>query len=105
MQAPALSPSQPTADTIIAALQSELQNHTFDFFVDEPPAMGQGGKGIVVPGCPTCKRKLNTVGQFIDHLYSDVIPRAVEAVFSAVPPSSPATWVDPHEVHSPDPKP
>lgn len=75
----------PSADTIIAAVQAELQKHTFDFFVDTPPSIGQGGKGVQVPGCPTCKKRLNTVGQFIDHLYSDVIPRAIRASFEPEP--------------------
>jgi len=26
-------------------------------FVDEPPSIAQGGRGVVVPGCPTCKKK------------------------------------------------
>jgi hypothetical protein len=50
------------AQTVISAVQIELQKHTFDFFVDEPPAVGQGGKDAVIPGCLTCKKRLNTVG-------------------------------------------
>jgi hypothetical protein len=27
-------------------------------FVDEPPSIAQGGRGVVVPGCPTCEKDL-----------------------------------------------
>ena len=66
-------------ETIIAAVQSELQRHSWDFFVDEPPAIGQGGEGVVVPGCPACRKRLNTLGQFMEHVSKDVIPLAIEA--------------------------
>jgi len=38
-------------DKIIAAVRGEFQKHRFDTFVDEPPSVAQGGKGVVVPGC------------------------------------------------------
>jgi hypothetical protein len=31
--------------------QAELQRHAFDFFVDDPPSIAEGGNGVVVPGC------------------------------------------------------
>jgi len=54
--------------------QSEIRHHTFDTFVDEPPSMAQGGKGCVVPGCPTCRKRFQTMAQFLDHLADDVLP-------------------------------
>lgn len=36
---------------LLAAIQKEIQRHDFSYFVDEPPAVAQGGKGVVVPGC------------------------------------------------------
>ena len=65
------------AQALIAAIQSELRRHTWDTFVDEPPAIAQGGKGVVVVGCPACGKKLYTVSQFVEHLSRDVIPRVI----------------------------
>jgi hypothetical protein len=36
--------------------------------------VAQGGKGIVVPGCPLCKKRINTMPQFLDHLADDALP-------------------------------
>jgi hypothetical protein len=52
----------------------ELSRHTFDTFVDNPPSVAQGGKGLVVPGCPTCHKRLQTMNQFMRHLTDDVLP-------------------------------
>jgi hypothetical protein len=54
--------------------QAELSRHTFDTFVDEPPSMAQGGKGVVVPGCPACSKRFQTMDQFMWHLTEDVLP-------------------------------
>jgi hypothetical protein len=59
---------------LLAAIQQEIHRHDFSTFVDEPPLLGQGGKGVVIPGCPLCKKRLNTVGQFLDHLANDAMP-------------------------------
>lgn len=74
---PTAAPPQSTADAVIIAIQSELQRHTFDTYVDEPPPMGRGGKGVVVTGCPLCNKRLNTMAQFMDHILLDVVPGAV----------------------------
>jgi hypothetical protein len=39
---------------LLRLLQQEIRKHNFDCFVDEPPSMAQGGRGVVVPGCPRC---------------------------------------------------
>ena len=65
------------ADTIISAVQAELQRHTFDTFMDEPPSIVRGGKGVVVSGCPTCKKRLQSVAQFMHHVLEDVIPATI----------------------------
>jgi hypothetical protein len=62
---------------LLAALETEMRRHTFDHFVDEPPSAAQGGKGVVVPGCPACKKRLNTMNQFMDHLMIDVLPKII----------------------------
>jgi hypothetical protein len=55
-------------------LRTELHRHDFSTFVDEPPCIAQGGQGVVVTGCPTCKKKFGTMPQFLDHLTDDVLP-------------------------------
>lgn len=59
---------------LLHALQVEIRRHDFSHFVDEPPSVAQGGKGVVVPGCPACKKRINTMLQFLDHLANDVLP-------------------------------
>jgi hypothetical protein len=63
---------------LLRALQSEIRRHTFDYFVENPPAMAEGGKGVVVPGCPACRKRINTTAQFLDHLADDVLPGLVD---------------------------
>jgi hypothetical protein len=45
---------------LLAALETEIRRHDFDCFVTEPPSVAQGGTGVVVPGCPACKKKIYT---------------------------------------------
>jgi len=59
---------------VLHALQSEIRRHSFDTFVDEPPSVAQGGNGVVVPGCPTCRKRFQTMAQFVDHLADDILP-------------------------------
>jgi hypothetical protein len=51
--------------TFIRLLQTEITRHSFDTFVDEPPSVAQGGRGILVPGCATCKVRAETTNQFL----------------------------------------
>jgi hypothetical protein len=37
---------------LIAALQKEILQHDFSHFVDDAPSIAQGGRGVVVAGCP-----------------------------------------------------
>jgi hypothetical protein len=60
------------------ALQQEIRQHDFNYFVHEPPSIAQGGKGVVVSGCPTCLKRINTMSQFLDHLAEDVMPALIE---------------------------
>jgi hypothetical protein len=59
-------------------LRSELHRHDFSTFVDEPPSIAQGGNGVVVTGCPRCRKKFGTMPQFLDHLTDDVLPAALD---------------------------
>jgi hypothetical protein len=61
-----------------AALRKEIHRHDFSTFVDEPPSVAQGGKGIVTPGCPACKKRFGTMPQFLDHLTDDVLPAILD---------------------------
>jgi hypothetical protein len=67
-----------TPSSEIAAAQQELCRHSWETFVDEPPSIAQGGKGVVVPGCVTCKKRITTVNQFVEHLAKDVLPQILE---------------------------
>jgi len=61
---------------LLAAIQKEIQRHDFSYFVEEPPSMAQGGCGVVVAGCPACKKRINTIQAFLDHLTKDVMPES-----------------------------
>jgi hypothetical protein len=37
---------------LLRAIQQEIHRHDFSHFVENPPSVAQGGKGVVVPGCP-----------------------------------------------------
>jgi hypothetical protein len=62
---------------LLRELQKELQRHDLSTFVDEPPSVSQGGRGVVVPGCPYCKKRFGTISHFIDHLTNDVLPAII----------------------------
>ena len=63
---------------LLQALQSEIRRHDFSTFVNDPPSIARGGNGITVPGCPACKKRINTMAQFLDHLADDVLPNLVD---------------------------
>ena len=63
---------------LLAAIQKEIQRHDLSYFVDEPPSVAQGGRGVVVVGCPTCRKRINTISQFLDHLAKDAMPALIE---------------------------
>ena len=60
------------------AHRTELHRQDFSTFVDEPPSIAQGGQGVVVTGCPTCKKKFGTMPHFLDHLTDDVLPAILD---------------------------
>ncbi len=62
---------------LLRALQQEILRHDFSYFVDEPPSIAQGGRGVVVPGCPACAKRINTMSRFL-HLADDVLPALIE---------------------------
>ena len=68
--------------SILKAAQRELSRHSWEHFVDNPPSIAQGGKGVVVPGCPACNKTINTTNGFIEHLANDVLPGILETAVS-----------------------
>jgi hypothetical protein len=68
---------------LLRALQQEIRRHDFNYFVHEPPSEAQGGKGVVVPGCPACQKRINTMSQFLDHLAEDAMPALIERLAAA----------------------
>jgi len=68
---------------LLRALQKEILRHDFDYFVDEPPSIAQGGRGVVVPGCPACKKRIQTMNQFLHHLTEDAMPALLEKLSEA----------------------
>jgi hypothetical protein len=62
------------ATDLIAAVPRELEKHRWNYFVHNPIAMADGGKGVVVPGCPTCFKRLNTSSRLTDHICRDAVP-------------------------------
>ena len=67
---------------LLRALQAEIRRHDFSTFLTETPSMANGGPGVVVPGCPACKKRLFTMSNFLDHLADDVLPGLVDKLSS-----------------------
>ena len=63
---------------LLVAIQQEIKRHSWDHLIDEPPSVAQGGKGIVVSGCPACKKRINSMSQFLDHLANDALPALID---------------------------
>jgi hypothetical protein len=59
---------------LLQALQTEIRRHDFSIFLTEKPSMANGGGGALIPGCPACRKRINTMAQFLDHLADDVLP-------------------------------
>jgi uncharacterized protein YfaQ (DUF2300 family) len=66
---------------ILNAAKAEIMRHRWDTFVDDPPSIAQGGKGVVVSGCPVCKKRFGTNTQYLDHLADDVMPAILRTAF------------------------
>jgi hypothetical protein len=39
-----------------------------------------GGGGVVIPGCPACRKRLFTMANFMDHLDDDVLPGLINGL-------------------------
>ena len=58
---------------LLRALQTEIQRHDMGTFCTEEKSIAQGGNGVIVTGCPACKKRFQTTTQFIEHLTKDVL--------------------------------
>ena len=58
----------------LAVLKTEIQRYDFSHFIDDPPSVAEGGEGVVVAGCPACRKRINTMREFLDHLADDAVP-------------------------------
>jgi hypothetical protein len=67
---------------LLAALQREIYRHDFGTYVDNPPTIAQGGRGIVVAGCPACKKRLQSMNEFLRHLAEDAMPPLLDRLSS-----------------------
>jgi hypothetical protein len=63
---------------LLAAIQKEIHRHDLSYFVVDPRSVAQGGSGVVVAGCPTCRKRINTISHFLDHLAKDAMPALIE---------------------------
>jgi hypothetical protein len=52
----------------------EMGKHTMDTFVENPPSIAHRGHGVVMSGCPGCRKKFQSVNQFIRHSMADAVP-------------------------------
>ena len=64
---------------LLAALQIEIQQHTLSTFHDEP-----GSMGVVVTGCPQCRKKFQTTWQFVERIAHDVLPCVIAKVSTRI---------------------
>jgi hypothetical protein len=78
-----MEPSVKKSD-LLRAIQKEILRHNFDCFVDNQPSIAQGGNGVVVR-CPTCKKRIHTMNQFLHHLAEDAMPALIEKLSEAKP--------------------
>jgi hypothetical protein len=67
---------------ILMTAKAELMRHSWETFVDDPPSIAEGGRGIVVRGCACCRKRLDTTDQYMRHLGDDVLPPIVDLVLT-----------------------
>lgn len=72
----------PTKAKILAAAKAELCRHSWTTFPDELPTVANGGKGVIIPGCEPCKKRINTEAQYLGHLADDVLPVILRQAFT-----------------------
>ena len=76
-----LNTDKETKIRIFQSAKAEFVSHTWDTFADDPRPVAAGGNGIVVPGCPACHKRINTIDEFLRHLSDDVLPIILRKAF------------------------
>ena len=67
---------------IVSVAKAELMRHGLDTFVDGGISVALGGSGVVVTGCPGCRKRFQTVNQLMYHLADDVLPEILRQAFA-----------------------
>ena len=65
---------------LLSLIQEEILKHDFSAFVEDKRSAERTGTGLVVTGCPACKKRLNTAREFRDHLANDAMPALLERI-------------------------
>ena len=66
---------------IYKAAKTELMRHSLDTFEDGGVSVALGGSGVVVTGCPACRKKFQTTNQLMYHFADDVLPEILKTAF------------------------
>jgi hypothetical protein len=67
---------------LLAAIQRKIYRHDFGTYVEDPRIIARGGRGIVVAGCPACKKRLQSVNELLRHLAEDAMPPLLDRMSS-----------------------
>jgi hypothetical protein len=67
---------------IFEAAKAELMRHGLDTFISDGVSVALGGSGVVVTGCPYCRKRFQTVNQLMYHLADDVLPTIIRQVLA-----------------------
>jgi hypothetical protein len=68
-------------EKILHAAKSELMKHTLDTFISDGVSVALGGSGVVVTGCPGCRKRFQTSNQLMQHLADDALPKILRMAF------------------------
>ena len=66
---------------IFEAAKAEPMRHGLDTFVSDGVSVALGGSGVVVTGCPGCRKRFQTTNQLMYHLADDVLPEILRQAF------------------------
>jgi hypothetical protein len=70
-----------TKEKILKDAKAELMRHGLDTFVSDGVSVALGGSGVVVTGCPGCRKRFQTTNQLMYHLADDVLPGILRTAF------------------------
>ena len=70
---------------LLAAIQTQTQRHDFSHFIENPPSVAEGGKADERCGCPGCRKRINSMSQFLEHLAFDAMPGLLDRLSTQVP--------------------